>query len=179
MFNRKRFTESISECQNIEIDYEKLGETIATAIKKANEPKSMPEPEKKKGRLFLALGRILKGEKSEDGRYLTAPFALIVSVLFRMLAFVIILGSFYVGYHFIERMIGAIWHGWTILLNVFSIAMGCASVIALILFAFLLLGSANDVEHEKDKNYVIGVFTGLVSVAALAVAIVALYQNGR
>ena len=54
------------------------------------------------------------------------------------------------------------------------IVLGIALLFSLFLYLIVFWGAANDVEQEKDKNYVINVFTGLVSLAALIVAIFAL-----
>ncbi len=40
------------------------------------------------------------------------------------------------------------------------------------LYMVLFLGAANDMENEKDKDYVMNVFTGLVSIAALVISII-------
>ena len=69
------------------------------------------------------------------------------------------------------------WQGWNILSNVLAIIFVIAVTITVFLYMLMFWGAANDVKHEKDKNYVISVFSGLVGVAALIVAIIALYKG--
>ena len=49
--------------------------------------------------------------------------------------------------------------------------------LVLVLYSFLLWKSAKEVETEKDRNYIISVFSGIVSFAALIVALVALFKG--
>jgi hypothetical protein len=44
-------------------------------------------------------------------------------------------------------------------------------------FALLLRASANEFDKEKDRNYIISVFSGIVSFVALIVALVALFKG--
>ena len=61
--------------------------------------------------------------------------------------------------------------------NVFSIAFVAALFVVLVLYSFLLWKSAKEIETEKDRNYIISVFSGIVSFAALIVALVALFKG--
>ena len=61
--------------------------------------------------------------------------------------------------------------------NAFSIAFAIALFVVLVLYSFLLWKSAKEIETEKDRNYIISVFSGIVSFAALIVALVALFKG--
>ena len=61
--------------------------------------------------------------------------------------------------------------------NVFSIAFAIELFVVLVLYCFLLWKSAKEIETEKDRNYIISVFSGIVSFAALIVALVALFKG--
>jgi hypothetical protein len=49
--------------------------------------------------------------------------------------------------------------------------------VALALYSMLLWKSAKEIEKENDRNYIISVFSGIVSFAALIVALVALFKG--
>ena len=69
------------------------------------------------------------------------------------------------------------WQGWNIASNIVGILFAILVSVTVLLYMVIFWGAANDVKHEKDKNYVISVFSGLVSVAALIVAVVALFKG--
>lgn len=46
-------------------------------------------------------------------------------------------------------------------------------------FSFLFWKASDEIENEKDKNYIIALFSSLVSVAALIVASLSLYYSNR
>ena len=63
----------------------------------------------------------------------------------------------------------------------FARVMGVSSVIALLIISMLLFcvlfNIAKEISKEKDRNYIISVFSGTVSFAALIVALVALFKE--
>ena len=161
---------------NLEIDYDKLAEAIVKAQEKAKDEKTKSGTNGKP-RFFSAIWRIIKGEKSKDGRFLSAPFALIISLLYRAIA---IFGLIAIVVLCVATGMSAVkvsWKGWSILANIFVIGIMLVVSVTIFLYMLLFWGAANDVKHEKDKNYVVSVFSGLVSVAALIVAIIALYKG--
>ena len=53
-----------------------------------------------------------------------------------------------------------------------------ASILGLLLaIALIFRCIANEIRAEKDRNYIVSVFSGLVSFAALIVALVALFKG--
>lgn len=162
---------------NLEIDYDKLAEAIVRAQEKAKQ-EPVNTDDKKKNCFFVAAWRILKGEKSKDGRYLSAPFAVISSVFFRMLSVlcIIFIPIFIIAG--VRTLKDAIWSGFeAITVNVSGMVLLIALILALLVYALLFWGAANDVYYEKDRNYVIGVFSGIISLTALVVSIIALFKN--
>ena len=102
---------------------------------------------------------------------------MIVSMLFRAIA---IFGLF----AFVALIIGLdstcdkmIWESWQIILNVFTIATTVLIGIAILLYSLVIWGSATEIENEKDKNYIISVFSGIVTFVALIVALIALKND--
>lgn len=173
--NKPQTINNISQL-NLEIDYDKLAEAIVKAQEKAKDEKTKSGTNGKP-RFFSAIWSIIKGEKSKDGRFLSAPFALIISLLYRAIA---IFGLIAIVVLCVATGMSAVkvsWQGWSILANIFVIGIMLVVAVTIFLYMLLFWGAANDVKHEKDKNYVVSVFSGLVSVAALIVAIIALYKG--
>ena len=158
---------------NLEIDYDKLAEAIVKAQEQAK-AKAIEAPEEGKESLLRSIARILKGKKSSDGRFLSAPFAVIISAVYRTIAIIGLIALFVLAVALVRSLTSVVWQGWAIIGNIAMIVLGIALLFSMFLYLIVFWGAANDVEQEKDKNYVINVFTGLVSLAALIVAIFAL-----
>lgn len=60
-----------------------------------------------------------------------------------------------------------------IVVIIFEVAL---SVIAFLL-AIMLKGFANEVEREKDRDYIVAIFSGVVSFAALIISLIALIRG--
>ena len=45
------------------------------------------------------------------------------------------------------------------------------------LISLLFKGAANDIKREEDRNYIVALFSGVVSFVALIISIVALIQK--
>lgn len=161
---------------NLEIDYDKLADAIVRAqenAKKSNEDSDKNE----KPRFLSAIGKIIKGEKSKDGRFLSAPFSFIISALYRTIAILGVISIIIADIASVIAFTKLPWQGWQIAANILVIVLVIIVTVTVFLYMVIFWGAANDVEHEKDKNYVISVFSGFVSVAALIVAIIALYKG--
>lgn len=173
--NKAKTVNNISQI-NLEIDYDKLADAIVRANERAKAQDERPD-KKTKTRFFPAIWKIIKGEKSEDGRFLSAPFAIIINALFRTIAIFGILGITLLIIATVYALGQVSWQGWSIASNIVCILCVLGTSIIVFLYMLMFWGAANDVQHEKDKNYVISVFSGLISLAALIVAIIALYKG--
>jgi len=154
------------------IDYEKLAATIVEAQKKANEPNQNEVGRKRIG-IFRSICYILAGKSSDDGKYLVGPFTLLVSIIFRLLATAGLIALVGLDVSIISKWNKPLTSKETILLSLMLVFLNLVSVLIIVLF----IGAANDVEKEKDKSLVLGAFSGLISVAALIVAIIALCRG--
>lgn len=154
------------------IDYEKLASTIVDAQKKANEPNQNEVGRKRIG-IFRSICYILAGKSSDDGRYLVGPFTLLVSIIFKLLATAGLIALVGLDVSIISKWNKPLTSKETILLSLMLVFLNLVSVLIIVLF----IGAANDVEKEKDKSLVLGAFSGLISVAALIVAIIALCRG--
>lgn len=161
----------------LETDYDKLAEAIIKAQKKASETKETEENTKGKKNLFVNILRILRGDKSKDGRLLAAPFIFLIQCIFRMTTIIGVLLMILFDVGFVKYLISSQWQGIVIFTNILLILFVILASAAVLLFMVLFWGAANDVEREKDYNYVVSVFSGLVSLAALIVAIIALHKG--
>ena len=139
---------------NLEIDYDKLAE----AIIKAQE--------------------ISEDKENTKHKFTSGSFMMFVIGAFR--AFAIILGIL-AAIMFLTPFIAwnsLQWSSFTNVFNsIFTIIFCIVIAIVLALYTALLWKSAKEIETEKDRNYIISVFSGIVSFAALIVALVALFKG--
>lgn len=139
---------------NMDIDYDKLAEAIVKAQEKAEDTAT--------------------GKK----RYTLGTFATPLIIAFYGLSIL--------GWIFVLATPFAVYQSW----NAFSwssVTECISSIIVLLfvlgivvtvaLYSILLWKSAKEVEAETDRNYVISMFSGVVSFAALIVALVALVKG--
>lgn len=166
----------------MEIDYDKLAEAIAKANNKQNNEIIKQEEinlsAKEKFRILKkGIVQIIKCKNTTENALTTGFFAMIVSFLFRAVA---LFGVFV----FVALMVGLdstcdkmIWEDWQIILNIFTIATTVLIGIAILLYSLVIWGSATEIENEKDKNYIISVFSGIVTFVALIVALIALKND--
>lgn len=179
---RKRRSTIIKNIEsiNMEIDYDKLAEAIVKANNKQNTENVKQEEEinfstKEKFRILKkGIVQIITCKNKTESALTTGFFAILVSFLFRAVA---IFGIF----AFVALMVGLdatcnkmIWEDWQIILNVFTIATIILIGIAILMYSLIIWGSATEIENEKDKNYIISVFSGIVTFVALIAALIAL-----
>ena len=139
---------------NLEIDYDKLAESIVKAQEKS------------------------ESEANRKKKFTSGTFATIISLAFRGVAILGWLIALATPVAIINMAKSFVWNKANVVMgNVFSIAFAVALFIVLVLYSFLLWKSAKEIETEKDRNYIISVFSGIVSFAALIVALVALFKG--
>lgn len=177
MSKRKRAqTVNIISQLNLGIDYEKLAEAIIKAQEKAKLISFETTPKKKNG-FFQSVWKIIKGENSKNGSLLSAPFIIVISLLYRIIAVVGFLALVVIDVSSVIALAKMNWQGTQIVGNIIAAIIVIIVSVSIFLYMLLFWGAANDVENEKDKNYVISVFSGLVSVASLIVAVIILIKG--
>ena len=139
---------------NVEIDYDKLAEAIVKAQ-----------------------------EKSDNNRYgspyTSTTFALMISHSFRVIAVVAfpisLLFGFWLSYTIVNELLVVGWCKYI----AYGITFVLSALVSYILglFAVLFWKSAKEIKVEKDKNYIVSVFSGIVSFAALIIAVIALVKG--
>ena len=129
-------------------------------------------------KLFLkAIVHILKGDVDTQGELTTGSFAILPAAVFRLIAIVGVTFAGVFAWALGSAAITVTWIGWGILTNAIEMLTGIVIFISIILYSVFLWGASIEIMKEKDKNFVIAVFSGMVSFAALIVALVALFQG--
>ena len=156
MGKKKNKSQIINHIQEVklEIDYDKLAEAIVKAQEKS------------------------ENEANKSKKFTSGMFSMLVFVVLRLIAclgwiiaFCLLLGS-------VNLITAMSWEGFSVVAeNIFQIVYTVAIVALLVLYPLMLWKSAKEIETEKDRNYIISVFSGIVSFAALIVALVALFKG--
>lgn len=153
-----------------EIDYEKLAKAIIEANRKKDDEPSDGSDEEIG--FWKGVWYIITNKKKTNGTLISGTFSLILSYLFLILAifiiFILIISLIAIANVFMQV---DIWG--KIILVVISLML----LVSLPTFALLLKGMSNEIGEEKDRNYVITVFFGIVSLAALVVSLVSLLKG--
>ena len=139
---------------NLEIDYDKLAESITKAQANAKET------------------------TQKQKRYTLGTFATPLIVAFygmSILGWILVI-SLPIG---VYKTWGSF--GWNGFAECFSSIITLVSLLGIMvmvaMYSILLWKSAKEVEAETDRNYIISMFSGIVSFAALIVALVALVKG--
>ena len=140
---------------NLEIDYDKLAEAIVKAQ-----------------------NNNVTTDKNES-KYTTKTFASLISLSFRsvsiMLLPIIVIIGLAMKHAITEIML---WDNFSIIIaNIMCTILVSSIAFVLGIYSAVLWKSAKEIEIEKDKNYIVSVFSGIVSFAALIVALVALFKG--
>ena len=157
---------------NLEIDYDKLAYAIVKAQKNAD---TVAQPDDKLN-FWKAVWLIIRNKESKSGKRYATVLAEVMAVIFNLIALCSVVGALVVG------GITIYMSNWNVSFQqvIWQIVESVDSVMIILgLFAFALIcrGIANEIQAEKDRNYIISVFSGIVSFAALIVALVALFKG--
>lgn len=137
-----------------EIDYDKLAETIVRAQRCAEneEPKS---------------------------RVTSITFAKMISVFFKGMAIISIPTACILSFC-VWNILNELWIAtgfWKVVWYCVETLLSLGVGFILGTFSYLFWKSANEIKEEKDKRYIVAVFSGLVSFTALIVALVTLIKG--
>ncbi|MBE7067241.1 MAG: hypothetical protein E7385_06785 [Ruminococcaceae bacterium] len=156
MAKKKDKNQPITHIQNfnLEIDYDEL----ATSIVKAQE-KAVETTRKQK-------------------RYTVGTFATPLIIVFYGMSILgwILVASLPIGVYKIRESFR--WNGFTeCFSSVITLLFILGIMVMVALYSILLWKSAKEVEAETDRNYIISMFSGVISFVALIVALVALVKG--
>ena len=162
---------------NLEIDYTKLAEEIVRAQYKAEEiieERANDECDD----TFIGIGEsiwytIINKKQVHKDVFAQAISKLICFVFNASAILLTIAGLFCIGWasnSMTEVINGHLSEIWNIVL---FILIGTATFLT----ALFMRGMANDIAREKNKNYIVAIFSSVISFAALIVALVALFKG--
>ena len=154
-----------------------IQEAVCDGILQANTKINPPVEEGKRVGFWKRIWWIARGKGSGDSRYTTAIFTSLLGSFFNTLAF-LGLAMFIAMICSAVEIIGT----WTrdcnlTWANIFELLSMVGIILLVFVFALMFRGAANDMKQEKDRNYIIALFSGVVSFAALIVALVALLKG--
>lgn len=130
------------------------------------------------GRNLLRAIKLIFQNKGDDCEALSAtPFAMLSHALFRFVSIIFALLCLAFIIYPIMYSCNVTWSPGAFLGHI-GIIIGClAFSFAFFLLFALLWGASNSIIKERDKNYIVAVFSSIVSFAALVVALVALFNG--
>ena len=139
---------------NLEIDYDKLAEAIMKAQYEAE-------------------------QQAKQKSYVSNSFAFWISLFFRLVP---VFGIAVCGigvFSIIDYAVNiAVWNTINnIIANVFLLWVMGVLLVSLGAYCIIMWKAAKEIEQEKDKNFIVSVFSGIVSFAALIVALAALFKG--
>lgn len=163
------------ESLNLEIDYDKLAKAIVKANQEANivEVNSDTKEKTKISVVIRNIFNVVFRHKGSEGILLTGSLSLITRFIFLlMFAVSIVLGISFIVFGFQifdtkEWLKSSITFAFLFLLGFTSIMLGV-----------IFKGASNDLETEKDKNYITSIFSAIVAFTALIVSFVDLFKDG-
>ena len=140
---------------NVGINYKKLATEIVKAQSKAEDKR-----------------------EQKQGKSVSNLFAMIIGVAFIIIGVFSVLmaiGGVITFIHYISNIPNSIWGNFSAIVNsVEQIIIYLLIIFVFAIISFVLFVSAKDISREKDRNYIVSVFSALTSLAALVVAFIAL-----
>ena len=156
---------------------EDIREAVCNGIVQADGIVNPIKPEGEKIKFWKAVWLIIRGKGSENSSFATALLSGVLSIGFNILFG---LGIFVLTAAIcatIKLGIGMTWECAHIFNNIVTLAFMALICILLFLISIMFRGAANDIKCEKDRNYIVALFSGIVSFVALIVSFVALSKG--
>ena len=156
-----------------EIDYNKLAE----AIVKANHDSEKLDLPKGKVKFWKTIGLIILNKKKSNGTVTSNFLGGIIADVFNVLSFLGVCLSLLCFVALGKTIYNMNWSTEFLATNIAAIFVIIALIFVILVFSLIFRASANEIATEKDRNYIISVFSSVVSFAALVVALVALFKG--
>lgn len=178
-------TEDKNEIQKIEVelDYDKLAQAIVKANRLAETAKPAQEQSEKEGNAFVRfwknVGKLLTGRyKVEGEHWITAVFATILYVIFMVVGWIGFVASIVTFLYFWYYAIALLpWTGTEIIVqNIIFLIFYLVIVFLAFLVSLMMIGAGREAQKSKDKNFIVGAFSGMVGLVALIVSLIALVK---
>ena len=140
---------------NLEIDYDKLADAMVKAQEKTIT------------------------DANQSKKFTSGMFSMSAFVILRLAASLGAIISLIIALSCFEMFKAFAWSNFGLVIkNIIQIITQISLVLLSAFYSILLWKSAKEIETEKDLNYIIAVFSGIVSFAALIVALIALFDKG-
>ena len=157
---------------------EDIQEAVCNAIVQVNDISKSPIQEKEKVGFWKAIWMIIRGKGSDNSGFTTGLIATVLAVGFNVL---FLLGLFiFVAaiVAMIQLGINMTWECARLYNNIMTLVFMALICVLIFFLAIMFKGAANDIQKEKDRNYIVSLFSGITSFVALVVSIIALYRGG-
>lgn len=186
MANNKKNKSSVInniENLNLEIDYDKLADAIVKAQQKAEKQKTKEQQtEKITSKLSFCdklklIWHIICNKVEFNGMITSAFLGSVMSIVFNLLAALLLIVLIFGVIAGIMALKDFEWSSNMIPTNIITISMFICFELFAATTSFTFRCIANEIAKEKDRNYIIAVFSGFVGFAALVVALVALLKG--
>lgn len=161
-----------------EIDYDKLAKAIVKAQQEAEKQKEIEKQQEDNietlsvRETIKLIGLVITNKVESNGTMTSGFLGGVMSLVFNFFAIlsvvVMVLGGVMGVLVFKEIALTENSH----MLNITIIVLTAVFVVIAVTIAFIFRCIANEIAKEKDRNYVIAVFSALVAFAALIVSIV-------
>ena len=122
---------------------------------------------------------VIKGEKDTKGTYTVGTFSFLLFLLFKFIGGVGMLATVSLGVADVAAIISCVKNGGNDVVQISYLVIALGIIVMFFFYSVMVWGAAKEIEEEKDKNYVLAVFSGVVSFASLVVAIIALFREVR
>lgn len=158
---------------SINIDYDKLAEAIVVANMRLNE--HPVKVSRNKIGFWKSIWLILLGKKKTEDKLTVGLLSIPLVILFKTVCIIGIVAAIVLLIFDVIKIWDMKWTEFLIIVkNIFSfVGYGFISF-GVALFSVIIWGAANEIDRSEDKNFVVAVFSGIVSLVALIVAFVAL-----
>lgn len=161
---------------SIEIDYDKLADAIIRAQNRVLEKEIQEKTESSNisiRDIVIALWSIWTGKKDTKGQLTTGLFAMLGCVFLKCIAVMLICVCISIIGQIIKigLTINLAAGFLTNILIVLQMAIYLVIFIAVTIFATFVWGASRELENERDKNYVISIFSVLVAFLAIIVSL--------
>ena len=163
---------------NNEIDYDKLAEAVVRANVSATEDNNAAtEQGYEKINIFKLIYYIVFNKKRSNGTMTSGLLGGLIALAFNAIAVlgaIVLICGIVALVNIIRECV------WTVNLipnNVMVIAFMVGFLLVVAMFALIFRGVANEMAIEKDRDYTVAVFSGIVSFAALVVSLIALLKG--
>ncbi len=139
-----------------------------------NAPTPPVAPDEKEIGFWKGVWWIIKGKGSENSSFATAIVAGVLSVMFNALFVVGLILTLIATAASVQFIFDMTWTMGEYLQNAGIITLMVFICGLMFMISIMFRGAANDLKHEKDRNYIIALFSGMVSFVALIISLIAL-----